>query len=368
MLKIVCQSYKNLPISLSKMGLIGLFICLFFIFRDYTDHLINEYNYPFSWFFVGSKILINYLFWFVLSPLVYALVRRVQNKSGLASNVIRVLFGVFLLTIVHRAMVTKANDVVYFLITGYMKDFFGPNGMVGMVVGSFSSLIELLVLMALFFAIDYQKRYLKNQKELIAAQLASLQMQLHPHFLFNTLHSISSMIDIDPRKAQKMLTKMGTLMRTLLENDLEQMITIEKEVDFIKDYLDLEQIRYADKMAIHYQVSKDILQTKVPNMILQPLVENAIKYGIVPAIKPGEICIEIKRTKDESSLKDYIDLKISNTSENNESAIHDKGTGLGIQNIRKRLEGIYADGFLFESRFVNPKLYVAQISLPLNSL
>lgn len=368
MLKIAYQSYKNLPISLSRMGLIGLLVCLFFIAKEYTDHLINAYNYPFSWFFISSKILINYLFWFVLSPLVYALTTLVQNKSNLTSNAIKVVLGVLLLAIAHRALVTKVNDVIYYLSTGYMKDFFGPNGMVGMVVGSFSSLIELLVLMALFFAIDYQKRYLKNQKELIAAQLASLQMQLHPHFLFNTLHSISSMIDIDPRKAQKMLTKMGTLMRTLLENDLEQMITIEKEVDFIKDYLDLEQIRYADKMAIHYQVSKDILQTKVPNMILQPLVENAIKYGIVPAMHPGEISIEIKRIKDESSLKDYIDLKISNTSENNESAIHEKGTGLGIQNIRKRLEGIYADGFLFESRFVNPKLYVAQISLPLNSL
>lgn len=365
MLKIVYQSYKNLPISLFKMGLIGLLICLFFIAKDYTDHLINAYNYPFSWFFVSSKILINYLFWFILSPLVYALAQRVQNKSDFISNIIKVLFGVFLLTIAHRAMVTKANDVVYYLSTGYMKDFFGPNGMVGMVVGSFSSLIELLVLMALFFAIDYQKRYLKNQKELIAAQLASLKMQLHPHFLFNTLHSISSMIDIDPRKAQKMLTKMGTLMRTLLENDLEQMITIEKEVDFIKDYLDLEQIRYADKMTIHYRISKDVIETKIPNMILQPLVENAIKYGIVPAIKPGEICIEIKKKKDENSLKEYINLSISNTSEGNKTKIHEKGTGLGIQNIRKRLEGIYADGFLFESRFVNPKLYVAQISLPL---
>lgn len=367
MLKGVSQSYNKLPISLAKMGIIGILVCLFFIFKEFTNHIINEYNFPFSWFFISAKIIANYLLWFLMAPLVYMLTKQVQFRSKSVLTTIIILFVVLLLAIVHRMIVTKTYDLVYFLSTGYMKDFFGPNGITGLVVGSFSSLIEILVLMALFFAIDYQKRYLMNQKELIAAQLNTLQMQLHPHFLFNTLHSISAMIDLNPKKAQKMLSKIGTLMRTMLENDLEQMVTIEKELDFIRNYLDLEQIRYSDKMTIHYQIANDVKQTKIPNMILQPLVENAIKYGISRAIEQGEIHIEIQKKKDESTLKEYINLKISNTLEENGKTVNENGTGIGLQNIRKRLVGIYENRFYFESSFVNSKWYVAQISLPLNN-
>ncbi|MCW5517324.1 sensor histidine kinase [Muriicola sp. Z0-33] len=366
MFKGIVQSYKKLPIPIGRIGIIGVFICLFFIAKEFTNHIINDYNFPFSWFFISTRIVLNYLLWILIAPLVYRLTRKVQSLPNSILNIVPIVIAAVLLVIAHRALATKAYDIVYFLSIGYMRDFFGANGMVALVVGSFSSLIELLVLMALFFGIDYQKRYLKNQKDLIAAQLNSLQMQLHPHFLFNTLHSISSMIDIDPKKAQKMLTKMGTLMRTMLENDLEQMVTIEKELDFIRDYLDLEQIRYADKMRIHYQVTKDMEQIKIPNMILQPLVENAIKYGIIPALDQGEIHIEIKKSMDVKSPKEYVNLKVSNSSEGNGNIRFDKGTGIGLQNIKKRLEGIYGNKFIFESCFSNPKWYVAEISLPLN--
>ena len=273
--------------------------------------------------------------------------------------------GGILLAMAHQFSATRLNDFIYFLDSGYMKAFFGQNNLATLSIGIFSSFIELLVIIAVFLALDYQKRYLYNQKELIAAQLTTLQMQLHPHFLFNTLHSISSMIDIDPKKAQKMLTKMGALMRTLLENEVEQMITVEKELEFIKDYLDLEQIRYADKMTISYHVSDDIMRAKIPNMLLQPLVENAIKYGIVSAVDHGEITIDIQKRKDEELSKAYMALKISNSSEVSTGSIMRHGAGVGLQNIKKRLEGMYKNEFIFESRFVTPNLYVAQISLPI---
>ncbi len=349
-----------------SMLLACLGISLFFVLKEYINHLINQYNYPFSWTLVSLKIGINYLLWIVLTPWAYSLTNQIQNKGK--KPLFRwfgIVLGVLLLALVHQLVATRLNDFVYYLDSGYMKAFFGRNNMVSLVIGSFGSLIELMVIIAIFLAIDYQKRYLHNQKELIAAQLSSLQMQLHPHFLFNTLHSISSMIDIDPKKAQKMLTKMGALMRILLENDMEQMTTVEKEISFIKNYLDLEQIRYADKMQIQYHIDEAVMQAEIPNMILQPLVENAIKYGVVPAVDQGEIRIDIKRQNREDSQSDFMELKISNSSEKKREDTVVKGMGVGLKNIRKRLEGIYQSDFVFESRFINPSLYVAQINLPL---
>ncbi len=366
MLKRVYQSYKKLPISIGKIGLALIITCLFFMLKEYTDYLVNQYSFPFSWFYIGVQIVFNYLIWFLMLPLAYVVVRRLQVKTNTLLQIILLLIWILLIAIVHNVISVRLYDIVFFFSTGYMKEFFGQNSMIGLVVGSFSSLIELWVIMAIFFAIDYQRRYLKNQKELIAAQLSSLQMQLHPHFLFNTLHSISAMIDIDPNMAQKMLTKIGDLMRTMLENDLEQMITIEQELAFIERYLGLEQIRYSDKMIVNYDVSKDILKEMIPNMILQPLIENVIKFGVATAI--DRCIIDIKIREEEGKAKsNFLALEVSNTAENRKVSEKAKGTGVGLKNIKKRLEGYYGSQYFFSSSFKTDKLYVTKICLPLKS-
>ncbi len=366
MLKSVFQSYKNLPISVTKMGVALILVCLFFIAKEYTNHLINQYSYPFSWFFISAKIVSNYLIWFLMAPFVHFVVRKLQIKRRVFLQIALLIISVLFLAVFHSAVTTKLYDIVFYLSTGYMKDFFGQNGIVVLVVGSFSSLMELLVFMAIFFAIDYQRRYLKNQKELIAAQLDSLQMQLHPHFLFNTLHSISSMIDIDPRIAQKMLTKIGDLMRTMLENDLEQLITIEQELAFIGSYLDLEQIRYSDKMTVNYEVSKNVLKEKIPNMLLQPLVENVIKFGVASAINICTINIRIEQ-EDFQSKPNFMTLEVSNTTEDRNVSEKAKGTGVGLKNIKKKLHGYYGTDFSFSSSYNTNNLYITKICLPLKS-
>ncbi|WP_350292560.1 histidine kinase [uncultured Croceitalea sp.] len=366
MFKTVFQSYKKLPISLSKIGLALILVCLFFIAKEYTNHLVNQFNYPFSWFYESTHIVLNYLMWFLIAPLVHLVVKKMQVKTKTFLQTLLLISTTFLLAIVHNAVTTKFYDIVFFFSTGYMKDFFGQNGMIGLIVGSFSSLIELLVIMALFFAVDYQRRYLKNQKELIAAQIDSLQMQLHPHFLFNTLHSISSMIDIDPNMAQKMLTKIGDLMRTMLENDLEQLITIEQELSFIGSYLDLEQIRYSDKMVVNYSIPEDILKKKIPNMLLQPIIENVIKFGVASAI--DKCIIDIKITEHDLNAKsNFLALEVSNTSENRATSEKAKGTGVGLKNIKKRLQGYYGGQYFFSSSYKTDNLYVTKICLPIEN-
>lgn len=281
-------------------------------------------------------------------------------------RVLGIIISIIVLSVFHRVVVSRADDLVYYFSTGYLKDFLGANSITGLVVGSFSSLIELLVLIALFFAIESQRKYLINQKELITAQLRTLQMQMHPHFLFNTLHSIASMIDIDTREAQRMITKMGSLMRTILEKDSDQMVTLESELRFIKDYLDLEQIRHQDRLNIRYEVSEGLQKARIPNMILQPLVENAIKYGLLPNNEQGRITVKID-SAEKHLFREGLRLEVSNlTSVTNQRKV--AGAGVGLANIKNRLANLYGSNFNFVARFVSPDLYVATVIIPLTEV
>lgn len=366
MLKPLLQSYKNLPIPLGKMEVGILVVCFFFIAKEYTNHVVNNYNYAFSWGFISLRIIINYGMWLAFAPWIAAIVKTVIQKGKTFWVWLALVLGVMGIALLHRMLASRLYDLVFFLDSGYMKEFFGANGMVALVVGSFSSLVEQLVILAVFLGAEYQKQYLRNQQALIQAQISTLQMQLHPHFLFNTLHSISSMIDIDTQKAQQMLTKIGTLLRSMLESEMDQMTSLKNEMEFIQHYLDLEQIRYADKMKIDYKVPHEILEAQIPNMILQPLVENAIKYGVVPALKNGKINIEAKMTAHKTQSGEQLTIVVENSLETN-SLSHPKGTGLGLKNTRKRLEGLYGNLFEFKSARITPELYRAQITLPYTS-
>ena len=358
--------YKNLPISINKIVIASLLISLFFILKAYTHHLINQYNYPFSWLLTSLKIVITYLLWAILTPLAYFLTKNIQDSGQ--NNFLRVfqfLLGCILLAVFHQLLASRLDDYINYLNSGYLKDFFGRNSIVALVIGSFSSFIELLVIIAVFLAFDYQKKFINNQKALIASQLNALRMQLQPHFLFNTLHSIASMIDIDTKKAQTMLSKLGAMLRSLLEYDAEQLVTVKDELNFIKDYLDLEQVRYQDRVTINYHVDPKATHLKIPNMIFQPLVENAVKYGIIPTVDNGIIIITIKQEHSQKLHEDALVLQISNTYNTNNAYVKPAGTGIGLINIKKRLQQLYQNRFLFESDFVTPELYQAKIVLPI---
>ncbi|WP_299111691.1 histidine kinase [uncultured Winogradskyella sp.] len=366
MLKRIRQYYYNLPVAIDKILLASIIISLFFILKAYTNHLINDYNYTFSWLLITLKITITYLLWVILTPLVYSLTKIIQSLNRFnISNLLLFLSGCIILAVCHKLIVSRLDDIVNYINGGYLKSFFGHNNMVVLVIGSFSSFIELLVIVAIFLAFDYQKKYLLNQKALIASQLNALRMQLQPHFLFNTLHSIAAMIDIDSKNAQKMLSKLGTLLRYILEYDAEQMVTVKDELGFIKDYLDLEQVRYKDRVTISYNIAKEAMHLKIPNMIFQPLVENAVKYGIIPTVENGEIKIGIQVEHNGLMQKDALVLQISNTFNTNKNYTKPDGTGTGLLNITKRLKQFYDNRYVFSADFDSPELYRAKMVLPI---
>ena len=221
------------------------------------------------------------------------------------------------------------------------------------VVANFSEGIGIYMLIALTsYSLSYYRRYRESQlrtfqleAQLSHAQLQALKMQLHPHFLFNTLHSISALLNKDPEGARKMITRLGDFLRLTLENSGSQEVTLEQEMTFLRCYLEIERVRFQDRLVTHVDVSEQTLDAKVPNLILQPIVENAIRHGIAPRSSPGLIEIESERRN--STLRIQVrdngpGLPGHRTSEN----MFKKG--LGLANTEKRLEQLYGAAHLFD--------------------
>lgn len=185
-----------------------------------------------------------------------------------------------------------------------------------------------------------------EKAELLAesAQLEMLRYQLNPHFLFNTLNSARTLVQIDPPLAQEMLTQISEFLRYSLTDSKKNSIPLIKELEAINNYLDIEKVRFKEKLKIEYQIDPETHSSEIPVFLILPLIENAIKHGIKTSKLPLEILLKT------SIIDGDMQINVINTgrwierteSENNGS------TGIGLKNVRRRLENMYGDNFLFE--------------------
>jgi sensor histidine kinase YesM len=190
---------------------------------------------------------------------------------------------------------------------------------------------------------DRELRASQLEGRLAQAQLQVLKMQLHPHFLFNTLNAISALIHQDVEVADRMIARLGDLLRSTLENANRQEVPLQQELDFIQPYLEIEQARLGPRLSVTMDIDPAAEDAQVPNLILQPLVENAIRHGIAPRVEPGRIEIKARREQGRLTLQ-----------------IRDDGPGLGggpqkpfkegvgLANTRARLQQLYGADHRFE--------------------
>jgi two-component system LytT family sensor kinase len=210
-------------------------------------------------------------------------------------------------------------------------------------------LVATLVVIAVHAFVYYQ-RYQASQvekaslrAELAQAQLRALKMQLHPHFLFNTLHSISSLVLEDPPKANTMIARLGDFLRLTLDHSDQQLVTLKEETDFVRCYLEIEQVRFGDRLTVEFNIEPSLLSAEVPHLILQPVVENAVQHAIAPHAAPGRIEIAVNRRDD--SLR----LEVKDTGPGLGTTSHSlEGHGVGLSNVRARLERLYGADFSLE--------------------
>lgn len=173
----------------------------------------------------------------------------------------------------------------------------------------------------------------KLESALVQAQLQTLRMQLQPHFLFNTLHSISTLMHRDVAAAESMLVQLSDLLRMTVEEGGSQVVTLSEEIAFVRKYLDIEKVRFGDRLTIEYDLDESMLQEPVPTFILQPLVENAVRHGISTRSGPGTV-----RIRAHGDNKSVI-LSI----EDNGRGLPESGyrEGVGLTNTRQRLRQMY---------------------------
>jgi len=223
-------------------------------------------------------------------------------------------------------------------------------------------------------AYDYYRRYRERERratqleiaaarletQLAQAQLDALKMQLHPHFLFNTLNTISVLMQDDVRAADRMLIRLSELLRVALKNETAQEISLRQELEFLRGYLEIEQTRFQDRLQVDFDVDPEALDSLVPNLILQPLVENAIKHGIAPRAEAGTIRVEAKRQNGR------VELVVRDDGSGLTEAKNQSG-GIGLANTRARLEKLYGARHSFEIRSPAAGGLEVKVSIPFRS-
>jgi len=196
-----------------------------------------------------------------------------------------------------------------------------------------------------FYRESQEQRVAGAQLEarLAEARLQALQSQLHPHFLFNTLHTISALMHRDTEAADAMLARLSDLLRLSLDRTGTQQVTVKEEVDFLQKYLEIERTRFGERLDVRFEIDPDTLDAAVPNLLLQPLVENAIKHGIGQKVEGG--LLQIRVTRDGNSLL----LLVRDTGPGLSAAkLSALNTGVGLTNTRSRLEELFPGRHRFE--------------------
>jgi len=170
--------------------------------------------------------------------------------------------------------------------------------------------------------------------------LQALKIQIHPHFLFNTLNSIAALLHKDVEAADQMIARLGDFLRLTLKSSDAQIVDFEQELEFLKCYLDIEHIRFQDRLTVEMDIDPDALTAMVPNLILQPIVENAVRHGVARQTAPGHIIIRARCQGD----------RLIMTVEDNGPGLkaNSNGSGIGLRNTRARLEQFYGTDFSFD--------------------
>jgi two-component system, LytTR family, sensor kinase len=195
------------------------------------------------------------------------------------------------------------------------------------------------------------------REQLARSELQALKAQLHPHFLFNTLNAVSTLMHRDPEAADRMLARLGDLLRLSLEGAAAQEVPLREEIRFLEPYLEIEQTRFEDRLAVAWSVEPETLDALVPHLLLQPLVENALRHGIAPRAAPGRVEIAAWIAGGRLRLRvrdDGVGLAGGRT----------RGLGVGLSNTRNRLSQLYGAGHRFELRAGEPDGVVVEVELP----
>jgi two-component system LytT family sensor kinase len=186
---------------------------------------------------------------------------------------------------------------------------------------------------------ERERRTIELEGQLATAQLAALRMQLNPHFLFNTLNTVAALVHEQPRTAERMVTRLSELLRASLDSPHAQEATLRDELRLLERFLDIEQVRFSDRLQVEIVAPEELLDLDVPTLIFQPLVENAIRHGIEPLESHGQIRVSARRDQDRLVLA----VEDNGPGFNPAVSSTSRRVGIGLSNTRSRLRHLYGD-------------------------
>lgn len=331
------------------------------------------YNFIFTSSTAGAWVIqfwvamLNQVLWGFLAPAVYWIYINWGNPTKRLRLSWLVLTGAIIVSAFHEF-------TSYFIWFG-INDFIGRKefGEVWQVVfkgfpaGFISQFFVFWIIYSIFAALVNARRFREKQVELATVQtqlsearLNALKFQMQPHFLFNTLNTISSLIDIDTKEAQRIVSKLGNLLRIILEKNARNGIPLQEELSFIENYLGIEEMRFHDRLSVTYKIDEKTKDATVPRLILQPLVENAIKHGLREKEEDAKILIEAYASGD-----NRIFINVSDNGIGTDKSLQELITrGIGLKNVKDRLELMYGEEAVFHVKS-NPKQgFAAEIEIP----
>ena len=279
--------------------------------------------------------------WVLMALVAFAVARRVPIQRG---RIIRLIL-VYLASMIGAFVLRESWQVLFYNLTDRARLTIWPAIMLGAALKALIYSLLLGVGYALVYARQLHERELRAaqlETELLSAHLNVLKMQLQPHFLFNTLNSISSLMYADVGAADRMVARLADFLRQTLRTIDTQEVTLQEEMNFLTLYLDIERTRLRDRLEVCLDVDEGARVALVPHLILQPLVENAIRHAIAPRVEGGRVTILAKRQGDRLQL-----------------VVRDDGpglpsdpnpTGVGLRNTRQRLQHLYPGTHRFAMR------------------
>jgi signal transduction histidine kinase len=331
----------------------GVATALGFFSAFQAFYFVNTFTERPTSFYLLLALNLGYWYsWACLAPAILWLSRRFTFDRRRWKIAIPVhVVGVVVATLLHVALTVASRQGIYWAMgeatDGWLLHF------QRMVFLNFDwEMMMYWAIVGLSHALGYyresQVRLLRASQletRLVEAQLQSLQRQLQPHFLFNTLNTISALMHRDVEAADAMIARLSDLLRLSLETVGIQEVDLKQELDFLSKYLEIEQTRFRDRLTVVFDIQPDTFDALVPNLILQPMVENAIKHGIGPRPAPGRITIRSRRTDG------FLELEVQDDGVGLSAArLSDFNRGVGLANTRSRLEHLYGSLHRFEFR------------------
>ncbi len=364
--------FSRVPIRYRTVLITAMVLATLFLVQAYMHHYVYQdlkEMGEFHWWREAPVPYLNFLFWALLCPLVYSIFQRWPFNARPPWRNLLIQVGLGFAIAAFHEVVTSSLYYAILQVRGEF-DFGDPKyrdwAYHALVPAIFTRTMEYWVLMGVLVALDNARmrrvehdQLLRLRTELQVSQLNALKKQLQPHFLFNTLNTVSALMDDHINDARKVLSRLGQLLRVTLDKSRRDKVALQQEVDYIRNYLDIESIRFRDRLVVSYDVPPDLMDAQVPSLVLQPLVENAIKHGPDATTERVEISIRAQRLDGRLSLEVIDNGK--GCKDVHHAMVHG---GIGLRNVSERMRLLYGDRGALHLESPHGKGFRATVTLP----